>query len=140
MDWKDKSIGVPVFLPWLLLVSAPVLGQDGSGWPQFRGPNVDGVSIERGVLSEGPVRLEVAWKRLVGEGMSAVSVVNDLAVTMTIVDESVWVHALDAGTGAERWRHEVAPVFPSPDGTYDGPMSTPLIADRIVVGVFLLEV
>jgi len=130
------SVGV---LAWLIVASSSARaqdGHDGAAWPQFRGTNVDGVSTEQGVWSDvGAFRLEVAWRHAVGEGMSSVAVANDLAVTMTVIGDSVWVVALETGTGAERWRHEVAPIFPSPDGTYDGPMSTPLIAGPTVVAL-----
>ena len=136
---NTMGMRLALILAWVLVVSSPALAQDGHGgaaWPQFRGPNVDGISTAQGVLSNvGPFRLEVAWKHAVGEGMSSVAIAHDLAVTMTVMGESVWVVALETDTGATRWRHEVAPIFPSPDGTYDGPMSTPLIAGLTVVAL-----
>ena len=124
---------------WLIVVSSSARaqgGHDGAAWPQFRGPNVDGVSTEQGVWSDvGAFRLDVAWRHAVGEGMSSVAIANGLAVTMTVIGDSVWVVALETGGGAERWRHEVDPIFPSPHGNYDGPMSTPLIAGDTVVAL-----
>ena len=43
----------------------------GPGWPQFRGPNVDGISPERGVFSNlNAFGLEVVWKKEIGSGYS----------------------------------------------------------------------
>ena len=76
-------------LAWAVLASMPMLAQEengGASWPQFRGPNVDGISMEQHVFSNvGEVRLAVAWRNAVGEGMSSVAIANDFAVTMTIM-------------------------------------------------------
>jgi len=56
----------------LFLCAATILADD---WPQFRGPNRDGISRETGFKTkwpaEGPARL---WQANVGAGWSSISV------------------------------------------------------------------
>ena len=121
-----------------LLAVVPVSAQDGSsaGWPQFRGPNVDGISSERGIFPEaGDFALAVGWKKAIGEGISGVAIANGVAVTMAQRDESIWVVALDVETGDERWRYEIGDAYYSPNGTYHSPFSTPLITGNAAVAL-----
>src|SRR5688572_25809539 len=54
------------------------------GWPQWRGPNRDGVSTETGLLRAWPAAgPTLAWKASgLGSGFSSVSVVNGRVFTM----------------------------------------------------------
>ena len=120
----------------VVLVSSPALGHDGSGtgWPQFRGPNVDGISAAQNIFPDsGAFGLQVGWRSTIGEGISGIAITHDIAVTMAQSDERQWVIALDVQSGEERWRYELEPGFYSPNGTYDGPFSTPLVTQNAAV-------
>ena len=121
----------------VLLVSSPALGQDGGdvGWPQFRGPNVDGVSPQSGVFSNGPFVLQVRWNRALGDGYSGLSIVDGTAVTMYQTDDAMVVGAFDADSGQELWRYEIGDTWTGINGSFPGPLSTPLIAGDAVVGL-----
>ena len=110
--------------------------QDGTGWPQFRGHNVDGISTERAVFSNPPeFSLEIAWKKSIGSGYSGIAIANGLGVTMFEAGEASVVVAFDAVTGEEQWRFEIGPRHQGLNGSYDGPISTPLIIGNIVVAL-----
>ena len=113
------------------------LAQDGSGgWPQFRGPNVDGVSQESGIFTDvGPFTLEVGWKRPIGDGYSGISIVDGAAVTMYQTDDAIVVVAFDADTGQEHWRYAIGDTYGGINGSFPGPLSTPLIAGDAVVAL-----
>ena len=138
---RNRTLQTSVCTGLLVLIVAcgQMLAQDveeSTGWPQYRGVNVDGISLERGVFSNiGELSLAVVWKRPIGVGISGVAITNDLAVTMAQREESTWVVALDPETGRERWRSEIAPAYYSINGTYDGPFSTPVIAGNAVVAL-----
>src|SRR5262245_31187592 len=52
-------------------------------WPQWRGPNRDGVSVETGLLTSwGTGEPRLRWEKPAGEGFSAVSVARGRAFTM----------------------------------------------------------
>jgi len=101
-------------------------------WPQFRGPNRDGVSAEKGLLGEwtaaGP---PLAWKATgLGRGFSSVSVANGRVFTMGDIEKKQHVLAFNEADGKPIW----STPFASP--TYDdagiGPRATPTV-DRDLV-------
>ena len=47
--------------------------------------------------------------------------------------EMDYATSLDADDGRERWRLPIAPTYPGLEGANDGPVSTPAIADGLVV-------
>ena len=98
-------------------------------WPQWRGPNRDGVSTETGWQTNWPVEgPKLIWETSVGIGYSSVSVVDNLLYTMGYIDSNDIVWCLDAGTGKEIWKH----AYPNKKGTYPGPRMTPTVDEDIV--------
>ena len=68
----------------LLSVASAALPQSAANWPQWRGPNRDGISTETGLLklwpAEGP---PLAWKASgAGRGYSSFSISNGKLYTM----------------------------------------------------------
>ena len=112
-------------------------------WPQWRGPNRNGVSSEKiDWPTSGPKEL---WKAAVGVGYSSVSVSKGRAYTMGNVDGQEIVWCLDAKTGALIWKYDIpgtrttgplakkveAGAFQNP---YRGPNATPTIdGERVYV-------
>ncbi len=112
----------------LALVATPPGAAD---WPQWRGPNRDGVSPEANWSihwpATGPKRL---WTTSIGKGTSAVAVVGNRIYTQARVlgrgtgaevrDEAAI--CLDTDTGKILWSHAIRPVI----GAYS-PHSTPAV-------------
>lgn len=75
------------------------------GWPQWRGPNRDGVSTERDWSAEG--KDEPLWSASLGLGYAAVSIADGrLFTTGYDKDEGLDViFCLDPETGEELWTH-----------------------------------
>src|SRR5262249_55050859 len=79
-------------------------------WPQWRGPNRDGVSLETGLLKTWPPQgPPLAWKiNLNGVGYSGPAVVGERIYIATVVDDGKWMKesavCLDTGDGKEIWR------------------------------------
>jgi outer membrane protein assembly factor BamB len=106
-------------------------------WPQFRGLQRNGVSPETGLATEwgesGPKEM---WRKTIGPGYSAVSIVGDRLYTMYVVeidgqDKEVAV-ALSAKNGEELWRTPLGDRFDNEFG--DGPRATPTVSgDRVYV-------
>lgn len=112
-------------------LAAAAIAADAPGdWPGFRGSAGDGSWRQSTLLSEpGPVRFEVAWKKPLGSAYSGIAVRDGLAVTIFTDRKSDFVVALDTRDGSERWRFELGEMYKGHDGSHDGAISTPLIAD-----------
>ncbi|MED5454097.1 MAG: PQQ-binding-like beta-propeller repeat protein [Verrucomicrobiota bacterium] len=101
-------------------------------WPNWRGPNHDGISEESGWYkkwpSSGPNKL---WKASVGTGFAAVSVSNGRVFTMGNRSNRDQVIALDEATGDELWRHTYSEQLTA--NLYDGgPNATPTVDGNYV--------
>ncbi len=96
-------------------------------WPNWRGPNYDGISSETGWSttwpSGGP---KVPWKASLGRGFCSIAVSNGRAYTMGNISDKDILYCFDAGTGREIWKQSYAcPLFAKQhDG---GPAATPTV-------------
>jgi outer membrane protein assembly factor BamB len=112
-----------------LLPAASARAQD---WPQWRGPNRDGVVHGVKVPEKWPKALVEEWRVPVGEGVSSPVVVGDRVYLLTRrrADEEV-VLCLDLADGREVWKSAYPAPYKlgSPAHGYEGPRSTPAVAD-----------
>lgn len=108
---------------------------DNFDWPQWRGPNRDGVSAETNLNftwpREGPRR---AWVAKVGLGWSGMSVVGNRLYTMGNAADLDAVLCLDANTGRQLWEFNYICATADPNG-YHGPRCTPTVDGRLVYTV-----
>ena len=119
-----------------LSIAAPApKGSSAAGldWPQWRGPNRDGVSLETGLLKtwpkDGP---KLAWEfDTAGLGYSSFSIVGDMLYTMGGEDEAngnqEFVLAIDINTGKEKWRTPIGGYYKQQGNWGGGPRSTPTV-------------
>jgi outer membrane protein assembly factor BamB len=112
-------------------------------WPQWRGPNRDGVVHGVSVPTKWPKALKEEWKVEVGEGYSSPVVVggNVYVFTRQKDDEVVW--CLDGTSGKEIWRSEPypAPYKPGPAAPGDTKTrATPAVAGGRVFTLGVSEV
>ncbi len=100
-------------------------------WPQWRGPNRDGVSTEKDLLDvwpEGGPRL--LWKASgVGTGFSSVSVVKGKIYTMGDGKEASYVYCVNATDGKLAWTSQ---AVGKTGGNYKGTRSTPTVVNGLV--------
>jgi len=84
----------------LLIPNSGVFAAD---WPNLRGPDQNGISIEADLRSEGTA--SILWKASVGLGYST-PVVEDGKVIVTGHDgkEQDTVYCFDETTGKEKWK------------------------------------
>jgi outer membrane protein assembly factor BamB len=99
-------------------------------WPRFRGPRLDGISEETGLLATwpegGPPEL---WRVPLGEGYSGISVVADRLYTLYVNDGKEILGVFDAASGKELWNYRVGDKWKDMMG--NGPRSTPTVADGV---------
>lgn len=124
---------IPVLLtPFTLIALTALPAQlNAEDWPQFLGPQRNGVSAETGLLRDfpaaGPKEL---WRKPLGVGMSSIAVSEGLAVTLFQDSSSQYVAAFETKSGTQKWKTAVAPTFENAMG--NGPRATPTIADGMV--------
>ncbi|MEM8961518.1 MAG: PQQ-binding-like beta-propeller repeat protein [Acidobacteriota bacterium] len=123
---------VALFLLVSIIAVTPALATDSrDDWPQFRGPFQDGRSVATDVFGDS-VGLEVSWSRDLGSGYSGIAVVEGRVVTFFTDGIDDLLGAFDAETGDEIWRLKVAAMYAGHDGSDDGPLSSPTVADGVV--------
>ncbi len=111
----------------ILCLLAEAAGQLTSDWPQWRGPNRDGISKETGLLKQWPTEgPPLAWKVAgAGRGFSSLSVANNRLFTMGLRGDKEYVMAFEQSTGKEAWATPLGSGFRNDRG--DGPRGTPTV-------------
>ncbi len=75
-----------------------------SDWPQWRGPNRDGISTETGLLTEWKEPPALLWKKSgLGRGYASIAVVGDVLYTAGKVKEESLAYALNEADGSVKW-------------------------------------
>jgi len=100
-------------------------------WPQWLGPNRNGISLETDLLKSWPAAgPKVLWRTPLGDGYSSVSISNGRVYTLFSKNDDEFVICLDAKTGKEIWRVRSDSTFKDSNG--NGPRSTPAIHGEVV--------
>ncbi len=93
----------------LALLALSLVPANAADWPNYRGPNHDGISKESGWTTEWPANgPKVLWKAKVGLGFSGVVVANGQAYTQGNASDQDTIFCFDANTGAPKWKHSYA--------------------------------
>ena len=115
---------------FLLLISQAAAGD----WPQFLGPDRNGISKETGLVDSfprsGPPQV---WKKEVGEGFSGPVVAGERLILFHRVGNEEVVECLNAGSGKGIWKFAYPTNYQDQLGKGDGPRSTPVIAGKNVI-------
>lgn len=120
--------------PAVSLTLAFALSLSAADWPQWRGPNRDGVAAGAQLPAKWPAEPPAPkWKAPVGIGYSGPAVVGGKVFIMGRVEGNERCLAFDADTGKELWKVEYPESFVPPDGTAGkGPNATPTVdGDRV---------
>jgi outer membrane protein assembly factor BamB len=119
-----------VILLAVLIFPAISLAAD---WPHWLGPNRNGSSPEKGLLTTWPkAGPKVLWKVPGGDGYSTIAVAGGKAYTLVQRGKEELAICLDVKDGKELWKMPIAPSFKNQYG--NGPRSTPTIeGDRVYV-------
>lgn len=122
---KLSSVRLQVATSLLIILAMPVKLQ-AADWPQFRGPQRNGISTETGLLDswpkDGP---QVAWRAALGQGYSGISASEGKLFTLFATDQNELAVAIDAATGKVLWRTQIDTAYKNDFG--DGPRSTPTV-------------
>ncbi len=125
-----KSLSASI-LVCLVVTSTTMQAAD---WPQWRGPNRDGISKETGLLQEWPEGgPAIRWKATgIGSGYSSPAVVGGRVYLQTTRGSQEFALALDEQTGEEIWSVLIGNVGENRGPQYPGTRSTPTVdGDRM---------
>ncbi len=124
-----------LFIVSLLFISVFGCTSWAADWPNYRGPDYNGISQETDWQSDwdasGPKKL---WQKSVGIGFSSTAVANGKAYTMGNTGKKGnvdIVYCFDAKTGKELWTHKYACDL-APKYYEGGTLSTPTIDGKRV--------
>ncbi len=121
IGWNFNSSNLPT-------ASAP------DDWPQWRGPNRDGISRETGLLKSWPEGgPKVLWRVPSGEGYAGIVIAKGHGYTMYGQSGSEFVICFDPANGKELWRFKSDAMFGNDQG--NGPRSTPVVDGDLVFGL-----
>ncbi len=109
--------------------------QEAADWPLWSGPSGNLTSFGSDLFDAGALGLERVWSRPLGSAYSGVLVVDRRLVTTFSDGSSDYLVALDASSGAERWRYRISDTYKGDANSDDGPLSTPAIEDGVVYGL-----
>lgn len=128
-DTSSRSSARSRRFPTKPIESASAGSSSAGDWNQFRGPNRDNLSPEKGLLTswpdQGPPQ---AWTaRGIGEGYSAISISDGRVYTMGNIGQEEKVVCLDLETGREVWTSTNGSAYR--EGQGNGPRGTPSIVD-----------
>ena len=111
-----------------LTLTLPALAID---WPQWRGPNRDGVNPEKNLLDEWPAAgPKLLWRSEgLGAGFSSVSTSKGRLFTMGDGKESSHVYCLSVKDGSKIW---ISKSIGKTGGNYKGTRSTPTVVGDLL--------
>jgi outer membrane protein assembly factor BamB len=129
-----KTINTLTVAVSLSIIPGTPLSAISADWPQWRGPNRDGVSSESGLLKEWPdAGPPLAWKASgLGAGFSGVSVVDQQVFTLGERADASHVVALNRANGEILWSSKLGKAGAPGWGGFAGPRSTPTVDGGLV--------
>jgi outer membrane protein assembly factor BamB len=116
----------------LLCLSVEAMSQSAGDWPQWRGPNRDGISKETGLLKQWPTDGPPLARKITGagRGYSSLAIAGGRLFTMGLRGDREYVVAFDLATGKEAWATPHGTAYRDSRG--DGPRGTPTVeGDRL---------
>ncbi len=131
MELPKVIKGYVVALAFGLGISAIGAGSYGTAeaadWPNWRGPNYNGVSSETGWNATWPKGgPKVSWKKSIGTGFASMAVSNGRVYALGNINDRDILYCLDAETGKEIWKKSYAcPLYK--EEHEGGPSATPTV-------------
>jgi outer membrane protein assembly factor BamB len=113
----------------LLITATDTAAQD---WPQWRGPNRDGVVSSFSQPDSWPEQLKLEWRGTVGQGHASPVVAGGKVYQFSRQGEQEAVTCLDLDSGRSRWQQRYPAPYrmnPAARSHGSGPKSTPVVSD-----------
>jgi outer membrane protein assembly factor BamB len=106
-------------------------------WPQFLGPDRNGISTETGLNLDWKAKApKVLWKVPLGPAFSSLAILDDRLITTTKRGDRDLIVCLRLEDGKELWAYDAAPSYIDQQKAGAGPRSTPTVVDGKVYCLF----
>jgi len=132
-----RGLAVTFLISGLVVIKTWAVEADPGDWPQWRGPNRDDLSQEKGLLQDWPTGgPPLAWKATaIGEGYSTVSVEGDRLYTIGDRKDASYVMALNLTDGKQLWAAKLGKPGAPGWGGFSGPRATPTVNGKLIFAV-----
>lgn len=118
----------------ILLATCLITGSAAGDWPQWRGPDRDGIVRGVELPADWPEQLEQVWREKVGTGYASPAVAGDAVYTFTREKDDEVVQRRELATGDRVWKSEYEAVSTMDwYGSGNHPKSTPAVAGNRLV-------
>jgi outer membrane protein assembly factor BamB len=122
---------------FMLILSSTFAQETVPEWKQFRGNNRDGISPEKGLLTEWPEDgPELVWRKKITDSFSELAISEGIIYTTSgdtlTKPGSEYIGAYKVENGEEIWKTKIDSIFVDPDNWGNGPRSTPYVDDEMV--------
>jgi outer membrane protein assembly factor BamB len=115
-----------------LFVCAVFSPEARADWPNFRGPDHNGISAETGIKTQWTQAPAPSWEFKIGPGFSSMAAIGDRIYTCGTVKDRQVLYCLNADTGEVIWENAFEEQFKNEFG--DGARSTPTVdGDRVYI-------
>ena len=110
----------------VLVLVGTVTSTMAGDWPQWRGPDRNGISNEKLAVQWPAAGPKILWRSSVGTGFSSISVTDNRLYTMGNVDDQDTVWCLAVNSGKPLWKHSYSATL---GAVYyeGGPGATPTV-------------
>lgn len=100
---------------------------EAADWPNWRGPNHDGISNETGWNTDWPENgPKVLWEKTLGPGFASMAIADGRVYAMGNINDNDILYCLDPDTGKEIWKKSYpCPIFKK--NHEGGPSATPTV-------------
>lgn len=119
---------VAVWFSCLFVLAGSVNASD-EPWPFFRGKDGMGNVHTGHIQHHEEIGLKTAWTQKVGSGYSGIVVGKDVLVTQYTDGTNDLAAAFSVQDGKPLWKAVIGPMYKGHDGSHDGPIATPAIAE-----------
>ncbi len=126
----QRGVSSPTMVALAFALASGATAADGEDWPNFRGPNHDGISQETGLRVSGKEPLPLVWKRNLGSAFSSFAVVADRVYTCGTKSDEQRLFCLQAEDGEIVWDVAIEKTYENTHG--NGTRATPTVNDNRV--------
>jgi outer membrane protein assembly factor BamB len=121
----------PLFRPTLACgIWLAALALQAADWPQFLGPDRNGISAETNLAGAWPsASPPVRWKKEIGQGFSGPVVARGKLILFHRKADQEIIDCLDARTGGDLWHFAYPTAYQDDFGFDEGPRATPAIVE-----------
>ena len=134
---KRMTLGLPIFLLVIIIVSIAMLAVDAAEWTMYRGPDHTGISKETGWF-DASAGMKLIWEQKIGNGFGSIAIGAGRAYAMGNDGGKETIYCFEAKSGKKIWSfsHEARLFVPKePKLHVGGPGSTPTIDGENVYAV-----